>query len=116
MRLGGAGAGVERPNERRGDLFGGLILDVPSLEEELNPSVTQESNARRRRGVAGEVAARTFGGLDVGPAKTVAPRAGFIACCRAMVMPALALPAALPHTELTTIVSSAGIGATNSSG
>ena len=58
----GTAVGVERLGERHRNLLGGLIFDVPPLENELELPIAQESDAGRRGRVPSEVAAGGGGG------------------------------------------------------
>src|SRR3977135_3326452 len=57
---------VECRRERPGDLLRVAVLDLASLEHVQQLAVSKQSDRGRRRRVAGEVAAGTIGGVDVG--------------------------------------------------
>src|SRR5688572_8774105 len=56
---------VERADEIVRDVVCRTAFDLPALEHEHDLAVLHERNLRRRRRIAGEIAARSLGGVGV---------------------------------------------------
>ena len=100
---------VERRRQLCGDVRGCLVFDLMALHHVEQLAAAQDRDRRGRGWIAGEVAARPFGGLHVGAANTVVTRSGVTVCCNARATPGRALPAAHPQTEFTTTMTVPGV-------